>query len=377
MRETIYKLAMRARSVASGRSAIRDANGQGSLRTVRLVRLALIPFALPLITIWPTLVLSSDLTDRFYREATKAWSELLERRTIFGQVWVVDEQPSNGDAITDRAVYKAADKHFLIVEQIVTRSKTSETHEGMAWCVNEAYAFEVKRKTAHDPWVLTDLAVFGREGDPSRLLRYRDCLQHLVKYDLLLVAQMPLPDMVQKPYFKVLEARPVNADGNEYVEVAFEYAHPLDEAVPILGNPVMFDQGTVVLDPRRFWIIKSYQCTGKPSKWGGESKVVVHCELGGAAIPVLRRREEQRGQKGTVDGSPRRLANRKEEYQEVELSRTASPEDFTLSAFGLPEPEFVKNQPTPTRWWLWGILAGFGFLVLGAVFDWLRRRTKR
>jgi hypothetical protein len=325
---------------------------------------------------WPTQTLSNDVRDRFFREAPKAWSELLERRTVFGQVktWR-REEPANGDVKTERIVYKAAPKRFLMIHERATRNKTSETHECGAWCVNEAYAFELKRKTASDPWALSELVVFGREGDPSRLLRLRDYQEYLAKYDLLVVLQMPLPELMKRPYFKVSYPRALKADGNEYGELAFEYDHPPDEMVPVLGHPVMFDKGTVILDPGRFWVIKSYQCTGKPSRWGGEGKAVVHCELEGDALPVLRRREQQSEQKGTVEGAPRLVVRMTEEFQEVELSRPPSADEFTLSAFGLSDPR-VPAAPS-TRWWLWGSLAGGALLVLAGVFGWLRQRAMR
>src|SRR5262249_44703395 len=102
-----------------------------------------------------------------------------------------------------------------------------------------------------------------------------------------------------------------------------------------------------------------------------KARGVMSCELEGDALPVMRRRNEE----GSVEGlGP---TARYEEIEKAELSRAPPPEDFTLTAFGLPEPDFMKNQPTATRWWLWGALAGGALLVLGAVFSWLRQRARR
>ncbi|MBA2227964.1 hypothetical protein H0921_17535 [thermophilic bacterium 2918] len=47
--------------------------------------------------------------------------------------------------------------------------------------------------------------------------------------------------------------------------------------------------------------------------------------------------------------------------------------EFTLSAFGLPEPVGVEWE-RPVRWYLWLMLAGMVCLVAGGVFYWLSRR---
>ncbi len=58
-----------------------------------------------------------------------------------------------------------------------------------------------------------------------------------------------------------------------------------------------------------------------------------------------------------------------EELVKVQLHK----EDFTLTAFGLPEPVGVEWE-RPVRWYLWLMLAGVVCLVAGGVFYWLSRR---
>lgn len=51
-----------------------------------------------------------------------------------------------------------------------------------------------------------------------------------------------------------------------------------------------------------------------------------------------------------------------------------TPDDFFLSAFGLPEPVDVAPRRKPTPWYLWILLAALAAAALGILFSWLKRR---
>jgi hypothetical protein len=48
--------------------------------------------------------------------------------------------------------------------------------------------------------------------------------------------------------------------------------------------------------------------------------------------------------------------------------------EFTLTAFGLPEPTWMVKKPM--RWYLWVALAGIISLALAALFRWKARRAE-
>jgi len=62
------------------------------------------------------------------------------------------------------------------------------------------------------------------------------------------------------------------------------------------------------------------------------------------------------------------------EYENV-THRAAPEAEFTLSAFGLPEPTWLAKTPTPWYWWI--ALAGIVCLGLASLFRWLARRARR
>jgi hypothetical protein len=318
----------------------------------------------------PCQVFAADWKDRFLHEAPQAWSELLQRRKVFERVQTGDMESTSGEREPFRHVSKARDIYkrngncFSYVSEGVRENK----EYGIAWVVNGAYAFELKRTTANDKWMLNDLVVFDRGGDASRLLRYRDLQTHDVDYELLLVAQMPLPEMVKKPYFTVIGVRPLNGESEQLVEVEFEYRHPPDERVPVFLNPVLFDRGKLFLAPHRSWVLSSYEIAGGASKWGGKSRTIVRHALEGRETPILRTREEQ----GSWEG----LGHSKQRVQleQIEFLRPPSLEDFTLSAFGLPEPVGTIKRSTP--WYIWSGIAAIVLVVLGVIVQRLAvRRT--
>jgi len=92
----------------------------------------------------------------------------------------------------------------------------------------------------------------------------------------------------------------------------------------------------------------------------------------GEPFPVLKRIEEW-------DKNSREPAKSRLRY-EIELSEfhhSSVPfpdSDFKLSAFGLPEPEGLKQPAPPPRTWLWLIVAAVGAALLAILFAWLKRR---
>jgi hypothetical protein len=72
--------------------------------------------------------------------------------------------------------------------------------------------------------------------------------------------------------------------------------------------------------------------------------------------------------------------NRREmrmEYDVDEPNSLPPDEEFTLSAFGLPEPRGLEWKK-PTRWYLWLAVGGSVCLICGASLAWVKRwRTEQ
>ena len=73
-------------------------------------------------------------------------------------------------------------------------------------------------------------------------------------------------------------------------------------------------------------------------------------------------------------GFPAKVNNKTDwEYDLIEPSPLPRDEEFTLSAFGLPEPP-TSNNDAPIRWYLWLGLAGIGCILLAAYVHFQKRR---
>jgi hypothetical protein len=168
----------------------------------------------------------------------------------------------------------------------------------------------------------------------------------------------PLSELIKKSSFKFVRCREVEWQGERLVEAAFEYPHA-DESNPLA---TALQSGIVVLDPSRFWCIRKYE-----GKLAGKDFVgtVKHemTELRQTENSILVPRKADYMESFVVQ---KRFENTKrfQTHYDLDVRRPLpSDADFTLTAFGLPEPlGITSKQPTP--WYAWVIGAGI-VLVLG------------
>jgi len=233
---------------------------------------------------------------------------------------------------------------------------------------NPNYAFELTRQTEEAPWVVAQVIDLKREKVPSTMEQYFERYQRDINW-LVKLRSDYLLDLIRKPEFRVVGCRTTPQAGEELLEVSFDYPHEVLEA----GNPVQ--GGTLVLDPQRFWCLRSYQVRtqGKGSRGTMKFRVL---ELGeaGEGLPFPRRAVAD--YEFVSDEGHTNTHHWQFDYDLRAPQQLPGDEEFTLSAFGLPEPPGVEwKKPTP--WWLWVGGAGIACLVLGGLFYWLKARAAR
>jgi hypothetical protein len=183
------------------------------------------------------------------------------------------------------------------------------------------------------------------------------------------VQHAPLTDWVKKPGFITKVGEAVR-DGRKLVRVDFEFTEKLDSKdykVP----------GWMLLDPDHFSCIIEYQLDYPEHEQDVFNVLHVANEVttGAQGLPILKRvtfKDSSSKPRGTEVGF-------REVVYEYDFHESANvPDDeFTLSAFGLPEPQGVVWEK-PSRWYLWF----FGFAVLflaggAALFRRVQRRRER
>lgn len=230
---------------------------------------------------------------------------------------------------------------------------------------NQRYAFEVRKKPGAGSWVATELVTTqplgsSRSFDGSE----SQCKAHSARLLCLDNSQF-LPELLTRRTFRLLSVSRVNLGGANLVKVIFECPHPPEEE-----PGATIQAGTLVLDPEDHWVLRqaSLQCKYRPPN---------------AQVDVYRSEEEFQGrpyQTGflvPVSFTHNVIRDKSPGYEQIvnyDLSVPDKPpedEEFTLSAYGLPEP-FDVAPPARPRWYLWVIgivlvsfLGGYGLRKLG------------
>jgi hypothetical protein len=240
---------------------------------------------------------------------------------------------------------------------------------------NRAYSFHLRREQDGKQWVLVDLDI-PRKGPKTALDAAFDNVA-LLKREAVCVGSYDLSDLIQLPTFRVIEITPIRANGQALVKLVFDNPHKVEVKGSQRFCPVQ--SGTLVLDPARDWCLRSYRV----GLAGSDAESVIAAEfeydLSAAGHPVPKRCKKsqviQRWLYADVPDDVPKEFTTEIEY-ELHANRTWPDEDFTLSAFGFPEPPDVDWRP-PTPWYVWAMVAALVLLTAGGVFAWLKRRAMR
>jgi hypothetical protein len=303
-----------------------------------------------------------DLKDRFLKEAPKKWREYRAfAARLQGSISGVHEyigpfRPSE----KGRWEFKQNKQCALVSIEYTSSGRI--VREVLAF--NPNYGFRLYRNEAGNDWVLT-----GVEKDNIESIQFAGMpVSKLVSDQAMLAFALygrQLQSLLDHPQFKVTRAEQVNRAGQDLVQVDFDFPHDPKEQ-PF--NPIR--SGSIWLNPNEYWCVTEYKVKGE---WGNGNQT---CHM---------TREFK-----TVSGKPVLL-------REVEIERADPPygpagatgikrigdfdleapkdlpadQDFTLSAFGLPEPFLGRN--TTTRWYIWAGIAGIVCLVGGLSVRQFRR----
>jgi hypothetical protein len=311
------------------------------------------------------------LKEQFLREAPPKWEDYSQRAKQLQGTYSFrfSFSPSNVKT-ANTYVMKMNEKCKMLeidIERKVPDNKKGDYRILELTAFNPKYLFTLKRLSVTDAWTVKNLVRVNSgqlsEKDLNDFATFeKDIL------DLIRIEGEFLVDMIGRSTFRMMRCRKLVEGGDELVEIEFESPRTPKEGE---RGP---QYGRMVLDPHRYWCWKAYEVrTKSPSGTVGLSKMKVH-ELSQAqnGIPVARRLKGQSEYQST-DGT--------KSVREIDIecdldvpARLPRDEEFSLSAFGLPEPLGVSWSRTP--WYLWAALAGILFLLVGAGFYWLKRRRE-
>ncbi|MCY2980017.1 MAG: hypothetical protein NTU79_15215 [Planctomycetota bacterium] len=309
--------------------------------------------------------LDEALFRRFQNEAPKAWKKQLELRKKFfpatSGVTIISNQKviREGKVIQmDEYQEKRIRTHY---RQMI--SKEVKKGEQTLQCANPRYAFELASSSSGE-WVI--IGVHPYQVPPS------DESDNIDAYNRIMVP----PGEIQSPetlpmrgasnqieWFndevKIQDIKLISVNNRECFEVNIDFPFVFFEQK---GNELVRlverRSAVAVFDPTNNWLLYSFVWNQAPNV--KTSYTASYDEnLGGAPFMTSSRHEIRNIATNTVVDDFT--------YQSSVAVAALSERDFTLSAFGFPEP--TLNEPPP--YWLYSSLGGLSLVIIGGLlYQW-------
>ncbi len=308
------------------------------------------------------------LKNRFLHEAPRSWAEYTERAKRLQGKQSLQIKIQTGNKTSD--IKQLCDwknnnccKLFYWDQEKTTERPGSKKTFSRVYCINSNYAFTLERpfesvnQSSSSPWILTkimtspeQIALFHKEFFES---------DYPARSSIVSANKKLLTELIQTSGFQVGKCRAINRSGEQLVEVEFDI--PKQET----SEALTIRSGKLLLDPQRYWSVRSYdaqlvQPTGK---------IVCSVELADSQteIPVPKRVVTE-----TISSDTKIVWDFK--YNLTSPAKLPLDEEFTLTAFGLPEPIGIGQKTM--SWYLWLLMAGIACLILAALLRWKVRRDK-
>jgi hypothetical protein len=301
------------------------------------------------------LAISPAVAEEFPASALAAWSRI-ERDFDVARATLSLREPTGNDFQDSQITFKARGTSRAYIVEVLSGS----TYKGEATVVNDEYAFELRRMGRDSPWVVSLLALSKDAPHRARLDRSLAVNEPVFRQYPLVLNHVSIVDVMKESSLRIIATRPTKRDNRDLVEVEFT-VNP--EAMTRDGVRFGFTGGTVALDPAMNWL----PTTCKLAWPAGDIRVVEYSDFASAAgVPYPRKCNTYAI---TADGkrTPSITAN----LDALALGEAVAKSEFTLSAFGLPEPKSAGSNSIT----LMVALAGVVLLFLGAVLRWWRQKS--
>lgn len=305
-------------------------------------------FSMPTVS-WAQI--DNGLADRLRTEGTSGWARL-EAATeniecVYKEERVVPSQKSG--IATCELKYK--DGHFII-------RRTKADDNVSVYGRNDRYGFEIARSRETNPWVIASI-----DRTPGGASALGDESYGSYLREPWSVFNVPMRAIVEDPTFTIKRIGSVERNGQSLVEMEFA----IQSSNQGVADLSILIGGTVAFNPKQSWAIQEYQVRflrRETQQDTGKSVVSkIRYMNADSEVPTLR----------TVDyslvGSGKPYASWKIEFLKCGIC-DAPPSDFTLTAYGLPEPGAISVRH---NYGLWLTSVALACAILAFV---IRRRFK-
>ncbi len=308
----------------------------------------------------PASAAEDTLVQRFLKEAPAGWKEY---ESFAGRLQgtVHFRYTSDGKLRSDSKFQMKQNRNCkLAICQYLMDSETS----GSVNVFNPRYAFSLERATEDRPWMV---ALLVEKTSAQRSKPEADASNNNARaFDLVNIPySFHLSDLVAQKSFRVREATSVDRGGRQLVRVVFEFPHPLPRGDTAF---CLAQAGTLLLDPANCWYLVSGELDGL---WSGDVKGKVTVENTVSDFDGTRPMPKKSVRTETVyrPGAQAPNVNLLTWDFDYTVPKELPPDsEFTLSAFGFPEPGFARPR---NPWHLWIAAAGVACVAAGL---YVRRR---
>lgn len=262
-----------------------------------------------------------------------------------------------------------------------SRSNEEENPTELISIANPQYAAELKRSGANLGDVVlqrfSETQEQPKRGEPPLFERVRTS----VSPHFYLHHKIPLSRVLVDPRLKIQKMSKISENGRELVRMDYRAVDELQPSARM--RHVFVTSGWADLDPSRCWCIvhtnfsEEFTTNGKQRSYN-ETEVELSTVAHPSGFPLVKKithRGKQHFYK-FKDSKERMINNRITMDFDWEVDESVPDSDFTLAAYGLPEPgsePVKKNLPL----YVWIILATAICIALAVGFRFLARRRTR
>lgn len=224
---------------------------------------------------------------------------------------------------------------------------------------NDAYAFAIGRSPGIASYGLEFLERLHADPATDRRIEEQETPPRGSILAAWYVQRYPLSRLVESPWFKIKRVSAVRSEGQDLVRVDFD--HLVDG--PDRKRDWLSD-AFLVCDPARDWALKEY---GGTMSEGAVRRVTIEFGELVSGFPIPSRFTFL-----TSSSNDPETISRNASTLEI-LRRDVPKEEFYLSHYALPEPNFERGWLGP---WVWYLMGGIAFVVIGTILA-TRRKARR
>lgn len=237
---------------------------------------------------------------------------------------------------------------------------------------NPIYSAELRKNIAPDTVVLTEInllqgaALRADGGIPLLEGVFLGISPHFRYWETKLSV------LQSQPSFSISSISMVPYDGEEWMRVQFRYLENQK-------SQKIQREGSIYLDPHRHWCLRQIMENEnifrgdnlyRTMVWTTEYEIIDHP----SGFPIIK--TEIKTYDGTYQMNNRKSKGFVRSEFKLEVDNRVPTSEFTLSAFGLPEPMGAAPLPQ-SHTWVWLLVATVAAVALAILFAWLKRRQTR